>query len=170
MIITFFFMISVLKFKEWLTSQKKTFQQRAAGNFDKPWKALDHPQKIKKMKKFLEVPERISSARAHVAFHIHPESQDHVNNNGRSQSEEGSIHEPHADPAGSDPHSFSNFGKHAESFPFNKIFKPVHIPKIYFFDYTINLFSPVLKVFLSKFAPLLKEAHLGILQNLYHKI
>jgi hypothetical protein len=104
----------------------------------------------------LQVAERISAGIQNVPFHIHPESKDHVNNDGRSKGQERNIHEPHANAGSGDPHFFSNGGKNAESLPLNKIFKPVHTPKLIFFSYSINILNGYLNLFLSNFAPLFK--------------
>jgi len=75
---------------------------------------------------------------------IHPESQDHVNDDWRTQGKEGNINEPHPDPGCGNPQFFANGCTDAKCGPFHKTLYSLHEPKI---GQILNLTSFLLKFY-----------------------
>jgi hypothetical protein len=73
----------------------------------------------------LQPPERIAATEEDVAFHIHPEGKDHINNDGRTEREERNIEKPKPDTGRGYTNTLANGTAYAECFPFDKILKVV---------------------------------------------
>jgi hypothetical protein len=72
-------------------------------------------------KTYLQPPEWVAALHSNVAFHVTPESQNHVNNNRRAQREERNIDEPKPDAAGSNAHAVAHIGANPKGFPLDKL-------------------------------------------------
>lgn len=70
----------------------------------------------------LVVPDRISSGILDVILDIHPEGNEQVKNDGRSQGQKGNIDKIFSDDRGSYAHLLTYCGANTENLPFNKIF------------------------------------------------
>lgn len=70
--------------------------------------------------------EGISSSAPDIIADIQPESYEHINDDGRTHSEERDINEIFADGGVSDPDFFANIGAYTENLPFNKMPESVH--------------------------------------------
>jgi hypothetical protein len=68
----------------------------------------------------------IPFSRPDILFHVHPESQNHVYDDGRTHCEERCIQEILPDTAGGNPHFIAYGSANAKSVPFNEISQAVH--------------------------------------------
>lgn len=71
----------------------------------------------------LPPPDRIPSAHPDVSFQIHPESQNHINNQRRTQSQKRNVNKPEPDFAGCNTDFLTDGRTDAEGFPFYKVLK-----------------------------------------------
>jgi hypothetical protein len=76
------------------------------------------------------VPQRISSDRKNITFHIHPEREDKINDERGAHCKERNVNEPCSDAGNRDAHFFTDSPAHTEQFPFDKIPQTVHIANL----------------------------------------
>lgn len=59
-------------------------------------------------------------------FYVHPESNEQINDDGRSHGEERNINKIFADGGGGNAHFFANGAANTKYLPLNKMFYAVH--------------------------------------------
>ena len=79
----------------------------------------------------LEVFQRISPRRPDVIPDIHPECEDHVNDQRRTHGQERHVNEPGSNTGGGNPHPLTNGRTHTEHLPLDEISQLVHTCNLY---------------------------------------
>jgi hypothetical protein len=77
------------------------------------------------------MPERIATGVKDIVFHVHPEGQEYVDDNGRAHGQAGDVDEIFPDGGCGDPEDLSDAGTDAEDLPFDKIFQTGHVANIF---------------------------------------
>jgi hypothetical protein len=95
----------------------------------------------------------IAPCSEYIPFYVHPESQDHIYDDGRTHCKKRNINKPHPDAGSSYTHFFTDSRTNAKSLPFDKILELIHIAnlEIFYGDRKHSFPQPGFNRFLSTF-------------------
>ena len=78
----------------------------------------------------LKVFDRIPARRQNIAFDIHPESQDKIDDQWRAHSEKRDVNKPGPDTGSGYAHSLSDRRTHSENLPLDEVLESVHVANL----------------------------------------